>query len=161
MSLEAPAAAPVPAPEAAALPVRVLAVVNDLFFEAKIGEVLRTLGAPALFAKSEAGLARRLGECRPALALVDMGAKGLDGEAAVRAIRAAHPAAWVTAFVSHVDADAKARALAAGADDAWAKSRLARELPDLVRARALGAPVEVASAPLDAAIVNPALRPGP
>ena len=41
-------------------PAKVFAVVNDLFFEAKIGEVLRTLGIPIAFAKSEDGLSRRL-----------------------------------------------------------------------------------------------------
>lgn len=119
-------------------PPKVLAVVNDLFFEAKIGEVLRTLGIPAVFAKSEEGLARRLAEIRPVLGLVDCGAHGIDGVAAIARIRAAagaEPGAEpvpVYAFISHIHPEDAARATAGGATAAFAKSQLVRELPDLV-----------------------------
>jgi CheY-like chemotaxis protein len=109
----------------------VLLVVNDLFFEAKIGEVLRTLGAPFAVAKSADGVSRRLAESAPAVAFVDMGAKGVDGEKTIEAARAA--GAPVIAFISHVDVEAGRRARALGATEVMAKSELARRLPELVR----------------------------
>jgi CheY-like chemotaxis protein len=115
-------------------PRKVFAVVNDLFFEAKIGEVLRTLGIPIAFAKSEDGLAKRLAEARPALAIVDVGARGIDALAAIRRLRA--EGAKVVAFVSHVNEEQRAAAEAAGADRVLAKSALARELPEIVEAHA-------------------------
>jgi CheY-like chemotaxis protein len=117
-------------PEAAPAPEKVIAIVNDLFFEAKIGEVLRTLGIPVAFAKSEDGLAKRLAEVRPALGIVDVGARGIDAVAAIRRLRALP--APVVAFISHVQADDAARAREAGADAVYAKSGLVRELPELV-----------------------------
>jgi CheY-like chemotaxis protein len=113
-----------------ARPAKVFAVVNDLFFEAKIGEVLRTLGVPVAFAKSEDGLAKRLAEARPVLAIVDMGARGIDGLAAIARLRAED--APVIAFISHVRPEDAQAAKAAGATEAWAKSQLVHELPDVV-----------------------------
>jgi CheY-like chemotaxis protein len=118
-------------------PEKVIAVVNDLFFEAKIGEVLRTLGIPIVFAKSEEGLAKRLAEVRPALAIVDVAARGIDGFAAIERLRAAaDPPPPVIAFISHVSPEDGARAKALGATAVYAKSQLVRELPELVRAHA-------------------------
>jgi CheY-like chemotaxis protein len=118
---------------------RALAAVNDLFFEAKLGEVLRASGVPVAFVKTAEGLERRLEEGRPLLALVDMGARGLDGEAAIRRLRALDAALPILAFHSHVDEEARARARDAGATDAWAKSRLARELPEWIARHAASA----------------------
>jgi CheY-like chemotaxis protein len=123
-----------------AKPATVLLVVNDLFFEAKIGEVLRSLGAPAAVAKSEDALARRLAEERPVLAFVDVGAKGVDGRRAIEAIRRAAPAgeARIVAFISHVRPEDGDLARSLGADEVYAKSALVRALPDLVRRHAGG-----------------------
>lgn len=110
---------------------KVLVVVNDLFFEAKIGEVLRALGAPFSVAKSEEALAKRLAEAEARLAFVDMGGRGFDGARAIEAARAA--GARVVAFISHVDVEAGKKARALGAEEVLAKSELARRLSDLVR----------------------------
>ena len=112
-------------------PAKVFAIVNDLFFEAKIGEVLRTLGIPIAFAKSEDGLTKRLAEARPILAIVDMGARGVDALAAIGRLRAED--AHVIAFISHVHPEDSKKAKDAGAAECFAKSQLVRELPDVVR----------------------------
>jgi DNA-binding NarL/FixJ family response regulator len=113
----------------------VLLLVNDLFFEAKLGEVLRALGVAAAVAKSEDSLRARLSEAPPPLAFVDLGAKGFDGTRAIAAIRAAAgPGARIVAFLSHLHPEEAPRARAAGADEVLAKSALVQALPDIVRA---------------------------
>ena len=113
----------------------VLLVVNDLFFEAKIGEVLRALGVPAAVAKSEDSLAKRLAEARPALAFVDLGAKGVDGKRAIEALRRTAPAGAlrIVAFLSHLHPEDAPAARALGADEVLAKSALVQALPDIVK----------------------------
>jgi CheY-like chemotaxis protein len=111
-------------------PMTVLCVVNDLFFEAKLGEVLRTLGVPAAFAKSAEGLGKRLAATpRPALAIVDVQAKGLDGAEAIRTLAAT--GAPVIAYFSHVYAEEEERARAAGATEVMTKGELVKRLPDI------------------------------
>jgi CheY-like chemotaxis protein len=114
---------------------KVLLVVDDLFFEAKIGEVLRTLGVPAAVAKSEDALGRLLAEGETPLAFVDVGARRLSGRRAIEEIRRAAPPTGtrIVAFVSHVRPEQAQAARALGADDVLARSALVAALPDLVR----------------------------
>ena len=114
---------------------KVLLVVNDLFFEAKIGEVLRSLGVPSGTAKSEEGLGKRLAEFRPALAFVDLGAKGIDPGRAIAALRGAPGLEGlpIVAFMSHVRPEDGALARTLGASEVYPKSELARRLPDIVK----------------------------
>jgi DNA-binding NarL/FixJ family response regulator len=117
-------------------PEKVLLIVNDLFFEAKIGEVLRTLGVPWGSAKSEEGIARRLSEMKPALVFIDLGARGVDAARAAGLVRAAvapGEAPPIVAFASHADSVEVARGRGLGAAEVLAKSGLVRALPDLVR----------------------------
>lgn len=115
----------------------VLCVVNDLFFEAKLGEVLRTLGIPAVFAKSADGLAKRLADVpAPALAIVDVQAKGLDGAEAIR--RLAATGAPVIAYFSHVYAEEEQRARDAGATQVMSKGELVKRLPEIAAGIAPG-----------------------
>jgi DNA-binding NarL/FixJ family response regulator len=119
---------------------RVLLVVQDLFFEAKIGEVLRTLGRPFAVAKSEGALGARLAEGRCALAFVDYEAKAIPGATAIERIRAAAGPAGtrIVAFISHVRPEERGLARALGADEVHAKSALVRLLPELVERYAGG-----------------------
>ncbi len=112
-------------------------MVNDLFFEAKIGEVLRSLGVPACFAKSNQGLEKRLAEGRPALALVDLGARGVDPLLAIQYIRtdAEHGGlnVPVVAFVAHVLRGEAEAVRELGVVEIYAKSQLVRYLPEMVK----------------------------
>lgn len=97
---------------------RVLAVVPDLMLGSKVEEMLRSSGHEV----------ERVAEV-PAAS--DADALVIDLEVADAAAAAALGPA-VLGFYSHVDAEAKGRAEAAGVTLAVPRSRMARELPALV-----------------------------
>lgn len=116
----------------------VLLVLNDLFFEAKIGEVLKTLGVPFSIARSNDQLAKRLEEDDPALAIVDLGARGVEPFLAIQYVRTdeRYRHLPVVSFGAHVAREQHEEARSLGVSEAVAKSKLDRFLPDIVRRHA-------------------------
>lgn len=124
----------------------ILALEKDLFFAVKIRDTLRhhemEVRTARNLASFEQGLALS-GEQRPALVIVNIAIQGVDWE---EAIRQAHAHGYpVLAFGSHMDLDARARALQAGARRVVANSKFASDMPGLI-GRMLNEP---ASAPVD------------
>ena len=114
----------------------VVAVIDDLFFQAKVGTALQQLGIAAQVIPNgeplRAGL--RAGSA-PALVIVDLTLRGADATSLIRDLRAAPSGESVPilAFGSHVAVDVRKRALQAGASQVVAKSVFAKQLPELVR----------------------------
>ena len=82
------------------------------------------------------------GEERPALVIVNTATKGVDWEAAIRQARAhGFP---VLAFGSHMDLEARAKALQAGAQRVVANSKFTSDMPGLVQ-RMMNEPVSSSS----------------
>jgi|SRR5579863_4240972 len=68
---------------------------------------------------------------KPALVVVNTAMSGIDWEAAIRQARAAgYP---VLAFGSHMDLEARARAIQAGAQRVVANSKFTSDMPGLVK----------------------------
>lgn len=110
---------------------RVLAVVPDLFFAAKIDATARAAGASLAFVPLAQALERCAAEA-PARLLLDLHAPGapelaraLHEDARTRTVR-------VTGFYSHVDAERRAAAIAAGVDDVLPRSAFVARLPELL-----------------------------
>ena len=110
-----------------------LALEKDLFFSVKIHDTLlhyemdvkntRTLAA------FEQGLAVEGAE-RPALVIIHIAVPGVDWESAIKKARASgYP---VLAFGSHMDLEARALALQAGASRVVANSKFSRDMSGLV-----------------------------
>ncbi|HLZ58842.1 MAG TPA: hypothetical protein VKR06_18020 [Ktedonosporobacter sp.] len=120
----------------------ILALEKDLFFSVKIRDTLKHHEMEATTVRTLAAFEQRLaGEEKPALAIVNISTMGVDWEAAIRAARAA--GLPVLAFGSHMDLDARARALSAGAHKVVANSKLSSDMPGLVR-RMLNSPAGMA-----------------
>jgi CheY-like chemotaxis protein len=107
---------------------RVLAVVTDLYFQARISAAARAAGRPVVFVTSIAQLGGRSG---PGLALVDLDA-GLDVAQTIAELRAAG-ADPIIAFGPHLDTNRRKAARAAGASRVLAKSKFVNELPLILR----------------------------
>lgn len=119
---------------------RVLAVVPDLFFAAKIEAVARAAGADLAFAAPGAAV-ERCAAAPPDLLLLDLHA-GPDVPALVRALKA-HPATRsvpLLGFFSHVDVAVRDAALAAGIDRALPRSAFVARLPELLAGPGAAAP---------------------
>lgn len=126
----------------------ILALEKDLFFAVKMRDTLRHHGMEVRTTRSlaafEQGLqagADRQDE-RPALVIVNTATSGVDWEAAIRQARAA--GYRVLAFGSHMDLDARARALEAGAQRVVANSKFTSDMPGLV-SRMISAPETIES----------------
>ena len=112
----------------------ILALEKDLFFAVKMRDTLRHHDMEVKTARTlqafEQGLNVEDAE-KPALVIVNIATRGIDWEAAIRQARdAGYP---VLAFGSHMDLDARAKAIQAGAQRVVANSKFTSGMPGLVK----------------------------
>lgn len=114
--------------------ISILALEKDLFFSVKMRDTLRhhdmEVKTVRTLAAFEQGL-NAVGEEKPALVIVNTATTGVDWEAAIRQARASGYA--VLAFGSHMDLEARARAIEAGAQQVVANSKFTSDMPGLVK----------------------------
>ena len=112
----------------------ILALEKDLFFSVKMRDTLRhhdmEVKTVRTLAAFEQGLTAA-GEEKPALVIVNTATTGVDWEAAIRQARASGYA--VLAFGSHMDLEARDRAIEAGAQRVVANSKFTSDMPELVK----------------------------
>lgn len=114
----------------------VVAVIDDLFFQAKVRTALHHLGLAAEIVPNGGRLHARLQEGdAPALVVVDLTLRSADAVSLIRDLRAVEHGRSVSilAFGSHVAVEVQKQALQAGANQVVAKSAFAKRLPQLVR----------------------------
>ena len=124
---------------------RILALEKDLFFAVKMRDTLRHYDIEVKTVRTlpafEQLLAAPAGE-RPELVIVNTATTGVDWESAIRQARA--QGLPVLAFGSHMDLQARERALKAGARRVVANSKFTTDMPGLVQ-RMLSEPGEVST----------------
>ena len=123
----------------------ILALEKNLFFSVKIRYTLRHHDMEVTIARTLPAFQQALaatGDKVPALAIVDTATTGVDWEAAIREARARDFP--VLAFGSHMDLEARAKALAAGAQRVVANSKFTSDMPRLVQ-RMLSEPSAIPS----------------
>jgi DNA-binding response OmpR family regulator len=112
----------------------ILALEKDLFFTVKMRDTLRHHDMEVKTVRTlpafEQLLAAPAGE-RPELVIVNTATTGVDWESAIRQARA--QGLPVLAFGSHMDLEARERALKAGARRVVANSKFATDMPGLVQ----------------------------
>jgi DNA-binding response OmpR family regulator len=112
----------------------ILALEKDLFFSVKMRDTLRHYDMEVKIVRTvpafEQNLAATSDE-KPALAIVNIATTGVDWEAAIRQARTA--GLKVLAFGSHMDLEARTKALEAGAQRIVANSKFTSDMPGLVR----------------------------
>jgi CheY-like chemotaxis protein len=114
---------------------RVLAAVDDLFFEAKILETAERLNVPLALVRSREELTEKVRACHPALVIFDLNAESCRPLEAIRQLKA-DPDLKDTAalgFFSHVQYDLKVAAAEAGCDRIMARSAFTAQLPEILR----------------------------
>ena len=112
----------------------ILALEKDLFFSVKMRDTLRHHDMEVKTVRTlpafEQILAATSDE-KPALAIVNIATTGVDWETAIRQARIAD--LKVLAFGSHMDLEARAKALEAGAQRVVANSKFTSDMPALVQ----------------------------
>lgn len=123
------------------MPPPVVALLPDLFFAPRFADVIRAQGGEPVLVETPDAFVAAIDGRFPVLAFLDLSAPG-DWEGAIRRVKLRPHTRQVPiyAFGSHVDAETLKRARKAGADHAWARSRLIEELPAVV-ARHVSPPV--------------------
>ena len=113
---------------------QILALERDLFFSVKMRDTLRHHGMEVTVVRTIPAFEQRLaatGQDKPALVIVNTATTGVNWEAAIRHARQhGYP---VLAFGSHMDLEARAKALQAGAQRVVANSKFTSDMPGLVQ----------------------------
>ena len=115
----------------------VVAVVDDLFFGAKLQETARHLEIPLVLLRASQDVAATVREHRPALVIVDLQSETCAPLEVIRGIKTDPElrATPILGYVSHVRDDLKAAATDAGCDEVLPRSAFSAHLPDILRRR--------------------------
>jgi DNA-binding NarL/FixJ family response regulator len=111
---------------------RVVALIDDLFFQMKLAETAKQLGVAVKVATNADALLEEA-KAAPAVMIVDLNARSQPIEAVAR-LRAAGNSARVIAFLSHVQTELAARAKAAGCDEVMPRSAFTTNLAAILSA---------------------------
>ena len=112
----------------------IVALVDDLFFLARIQETAKVVGITLVKVDTRRGSAA-VAEAHPQAIILDLGSRSLPSVDWIRALKAdpATQAIRIVGFVSHVQEQLIADARAAGCDSVMARSAFTQQLPNLLR----------------------------
>jgi len=109
---------------------RVVAYMDDLFFQMKLAETAKHLGLEVKVACNAESLLQLL-DPPPRLVIVDLNARSQPLEA-MKQLRSAQPDLRVIGFLSHVQTGLAEQARAAGFDEVMPRSKFSMSLPDIL-----------------------------
>jgi len=110
----------------------VVALVDDLFFQAKLLETAKQLGVDLRTCVTPDALVAEVAKESPGLVIVDLNARANALEAIER-VRSAGGSIPLIGFLSHVQVDLAERARAAGCSNVMPRSKFTRELATILR----------------------------
>jgi DNA-binding NarL/FixJ family response regulator len=111
---------------------RVVALMDDLFFQMKLAETAKHLGVEVKIATNADALLALL-EPAPKLIIVDLNARSQPVQA-IQRVRAEKNGVRVIGFLSHVQTELAAQAQAAGCDEVMPRSKFTQNLAAIVGA---------------------------
>jgi len=111
----------------------VVVLLPDLFHAPRFADLIRAHGGEPMIVESAEAMLEAVDAHDPVLILLDLSAPG-DWENAIRRIKLRPHTRQIPlyTFGSHIDAETLRRARAAGADHAWARSKMMQEAPALI-----------------------------
>jgi DNA-binding NarL/FixJ family response regulator len=112
----------------------IVALVEDLFFLAKIRETAKALGIAVVTGDPRRG-PTSIAEAEPQAIIIDLNSRGLPAVDWIRALKA-DPLTLpirIVGFASHVQEQLISAARAAGCDSVMARSAFTQQLPNLLR----------------------------
>jgi DNA-binding NarL/FixJ family response regulator len=109
---------------------RVVALMDDIFFQMKVAETAKHLGIEFKVATNTDALLSLL-EPRPQLVIVDLNARNQPIDAIVK-LRAASKDIRVVAFLSHVQRELAEQAKNAGCDEVMPRSSFTQNLAEIL-----------------------------
>jgi len=110
---------------------QVVALVDDLFFQAKLAETAKQLGVELRTCATPDALAAEVSQSSPKLIVVDLNARSNPLQAIER-VRLQDSEIPLIGFLSHVQVDLAERARAAGCRDVMPRSKFTRDLATIL-----------------------------
>src|ERR1700735_3358959 len=112
---------------------KVLVIMSDLFFAAKINDAAKKLGMTAMFVKDKA-VALEQFQLKPTVVIFDLNCLAAEPLDLIRAIKADRETAAIptVGFISHVQTEVKQQAWDLGCDTVVARSVFAQHLPAIL-----------------------------
>ena len=110
----------------------IIAVVDDMFFAAKIRAVAEAVGVEISFPRSLEALVQRVRESKPRLIIVDLHNQKIDAAALATELKSED--VRLLGFFSHVQTELQRDAMAAGFDQVIPRSVFARDLANILAA---------------------------
>jgi DNA-binding NarL/FixJ family response regulator len=116
---------------------KIVALVDDLFFLAKIQQTAKVVGATLVKVDPRGG-SWAIAEAQPQAIILDLGSRSLPVVDLIRSLKAdpGTQSMRIVGFASHVEAQLIADAKAAGCDAVMARSAFTQQLPNLLRSLA-------------------------
>ncbi|MEP7354339.1 MAG: response regulator [Acidobacteriota bacterium] len=113
---------------------KILAVLDDLFFQVKINEAAKRAGLPIEFVKSEVDAVEKA-KASPQLIILDLNCGSLDSLALIQKLKASDETRKVDiiGYVSHVQGELKLKAQEAGCNSVLARSAFSVNLPQILK----------------------------
>jgi len=110
---------------------QVLALIDDLFFQAKLIETAKQLGIEVRVCGTPDALVAEAAKAAPKLLVVDLNARNapLDAIERLKSVARGIP---LVAFLSHVQVDLAERARAAGCSEVMPRSQFTRDLATIL-----------------------------
>ena len=110
---------------------QVLALLDDLFFQAKIMETAKHVGVTVRACSTPDALLAEMTQEKPKLIVVDLNARSRPVESLAR-IQTSADGVPVVAFLSHVQTELAQQAHAAGCERVMARSQFTRDLATIL-----------------------------
>ena len=112
----------------------IIAVVDDMFFAAKIRAVAEAVGAEISFPRSKEVLIQKARETKPRLIVVDLHNQKFDSNALASELKSDEQLRdiRILGFFSHIQTELQRNAMAAGFDQVIPRSVFARDLPTIL-----------------------------
>jgi PleD family two-component response regulator len=113
-----------------------IAVVDDMFFKAKIRAVAEAVGTEISFPRTQEALLQEAREAKPQLIIVDLHNQKINPAALATVLKADYELHSIPllGFFSHVQTELQRSALAAGFDQVIPRSVFARDLQKILAA---------------------------
>ena len=112
----------------------IIAVVDDMFFAAKIRAVAEAVGVEISFPRNKEVLIQKARETKPRLIVVDLHNQKFDSNALANELKSDEQTREIRilGFFSHVQTELQRNAIAAGFDQVIPRSVFARDLPKIL-----------------------------
>jgi CheY-like chemotaxis protein len=123
---------------------KVLAIMSDLFFSAKINDAAKKLGMTTVFVKDKAVALEQL-KLNPRIVIFDLNCVSAEPLDLIRLIKANPETASIAmiGFISHVQTELRQQALAMGCETVVPRSVFAQNLPTILASISAVSPTTV------------------